>query len=88
MHVIAAFAAATLALVTIDLLWLGVMARRPGRRGSERTTFKAGVGLAFSGLVAIGLLLLAINPTAPVEAAAPTPSQQRSPAVTAASAPA
>ena len=87
MHVVAAFTAATVALVAIDLLWLSVTARVPGRRGGERM-LKAGVGLVVSGLLATGLLLLAINPTAPVEAAARPLSQQHSPpAVVAASAP-
>ena len=86
MHVVVAFAAATVALLAIDLLWLSVVARLPARRGSERM-LKAGVGLVVSGLLAVGLLLVAINPTAPVEAAAHPPAQQHSPTVAAASAP-
>ena len=82
MHVIAAFAAVTLALVAIDLLWLSVIARRPGRRGSGRMfVLPDRVGVVVSGLLGVGLLLVAINPAVPVEAAAPPPLQQYSPAL-------
>lgn len=89
MHVIAAFAAVTLALVAIDLLWLSVIARRPGRRGGGRMfVLQDRVGVVVSGLLGVGLLLVAINPAVPVEAAAPPPSlQQYSPALPLASAP-
>jgi len=91
LHFIAAFAAAGVALVTIDLLWLGVSARPRGRRASERAP-KTGCGWSGVALVvvcglAVGLFLLAINSlTQLVEAAAPPAS--RPPLAAAASAPA
>jgi hypothetical protein len=90
MQVIAAFVAATLALVAIDLLWLGVIGRLPGQRRSGRALRaarkKLGVGLLACGFLAMGLVLLAINPNAGVEAATPSGSQ-RSSITSAASAP-
>lgn len=82
MHVIAAFAAATVALVAIDLLWLGLMARLPGRKRRGRALQagrrKLGVGLLACSFLVMGLLLLAINPIPAVEAAAPSASQRSS----------
>lgn len=91
LQVIAAFAAATVALVAIDLLWLGFTARKPVHRGSGRSLQaghrKPGLGLLVYGLLAIGLFLIGIHPTAPVEAAAPSTPPQGAPMVSAASAP-
>jgi hypothetical protein len=89
MQVIAAFVAATAALVAIDLLWLGVGERLPGRRRSGRARQagrrRLGVGLLACGLLAMGLLL-AINANAPAEAETPSGSR-RSSITSAASAP-
>ena len=85
MQVIAAFAAATAALVALDLLWLVVVDRPPGRRRSGHA-LQPGRRKLGAGLLAVGLLLLAINPNAPVEAETPS-AAQRSSIAAAASAP-
>ena len=67
-QVVAAYAAVTVVLVALDLLWLGVVAKALAHKRSQRVFTlrwrKIGRGLAAYGLFAVGLLVLALNPPA------------------------
>lgn len=87
MQVVAAYAAATVALVMLDLLWVGLVGRTLARRGraSQPGRHKLGLGMAVYGLLAFGLLLLAFSP--PQRSDAEPSNSQRSSSVAAAAAP-
>ena len=77
MQVVAAYAAVTVVLVTLDLLWRGVVAKLPAHKRSQRRR-EIGRGLAAYGLFAMGLLVLALDPPARGDAAVSSGTQRPS----------
>ena len=91
MQVVAAYAAVTVVLVALDLLWLGVVAKAMAHKRSKRVVTlrrrKIGRGLAAYGLFAMGLLVMALDLPARDEDDAVSSGTQRSPIPSPASAP-